>query len=137
MPKLKEIRFTEPMFQADICYLIGGTANDLIKYIKTKHPDKKVYSWDRVYEWDEHADETDAYQFHVNAVLGRGETFYIWVHKATASLVFHETYHLVGDILFTRGIEYAYGSEECYAYLGGWIFEKFYSSYNQRLKITK
>lgn len=132
--KLKEIRFYEPMYQANICYLIGGTADDLIKYIKNKHGNDKMYSWDKEFSWGEDANTTDAYQFHINALLGQGETFYIWVHKPTASLIFHETYHLIGDILHTRGIEYSYSSEESYAYLGGWIFSKFSSLFNKRLK---
>ena len=126
LPKvsIREIAFFEKMYQADICYLIGGGVSDLIHFINKRHRNYTMYSWDKKFEWGEDSDTTDGYQFHITAPLGRGEKFYVWVHEPTPYLISHETYHLTGDILFTRGIEYGYGSEEAYAYLHGSIFQE-------------
>lgn len=133
--KIKEIKFVEPMYQADIRYLIGGSADDLIRLMKRRHGDAQKYSWDRKFDWGEDANTTDGYQFHFNAIHGKGEVFYLWMQEPTAYLTMHEFIHLVGDVLFVRGIGYCYESEEVYAYLGGYLFEKFYSAYGKYLKI--
>jgi len=121
---MKEVKFTDPIYEADIVYLFGGTADDMIEYIRHNHGNEQVYSWSYPFEFLEDANTTDAYQFHINAVLGIGETFYVWMHEPTHSLMYHETFHLIGDILHTRGIEYTYQSEEAFAYLGGWIWKE-------------
>ena len=121
---MKEVRFTEPMYQADISYLVGGDVPELIAFIKERHGNELPVSWSEKFEWGEDAHTTDGYQFHINAPLGKGETFYVWMAEKTPSLLFHETFHLVGDILHTRGINYSNDSEEAYAYLGGWIFQE-------------
>ena len=122
--KLKEIRFTEPLYQADISYLIGGEVPDLINFIKERHKVGQMYSFNEKFDWTEDADTTNAYQFHVSAPLGKGEVFYVWVAENTPYLLFHETFHLTGDILCNRGIKYSMDSEEAFAYLGGWIFQE-------------
>lgn len=122
---MKEYRFVEPMYQADISYLVGGDVPELIEFIKARHGKQAIpFSWNEKFEWGEDAHTTDAYQFHINAPLGKGEIFYVWMYEKNASLLFHETFHLVGDILHTRGIKYSNESEEAYAYLGGWIFQE-------------
>lgn len=122
--KIKEVRFTEPMYQVDISYLVGGDVPQLISFIKDRHKSAKMYSFNEVFEWSEDADTTNAYQFHVSAPLGVGEVFYVWVAEHTPYLLFHETFHLVGDIMYNRGIKYCMESEEAFAYLGGWIFQE-------------
>ena len=125
---MKIIKFQTPLYFADVTYLIGGTVKDLRKYLDRIHgKDHKTYNWDKSESWAEDADSTDGYQFHVPAPLGDGEVFYVWVARPAPSLIFHETFHLVGDILHNRGIAYSYDSEEAYAYLGGWIFDKIFS----------
>jgi len=42
----------------------------------------------------------------------------------------HETFHLTGDILFTRGIGYCYESEEAFAYLNGWLSQEIFTVIN-------
>jgi hypothetical protein len=124
---MREIKFSVPIYEAEVCYLIGGTIPELASYIKAHHGNSSIYSWNKRCDDDwkgEDADTTDGYQFHINSPLGIGEVFYVWVHKPTQYLLFHETFHLVGDIMQTRGIGYCYESEEAYAYLGGWIYEK-------------
>lgn len=121
---MQVLSFVDPLYRANITYLIGGTVPELLKYLKKKHKNFKSYSWGNEFEWGEDADSTDGYQFHVNAPLGVGEVFYVWVDRPSPFLLFHETYHLVGDILYNRGIVYSEDSEEAFAYLGGWIFEE-------------
>lgn len=132
--RLREVSFHEPMYQTDISYLYGGTPLDLIKFIEKRHGDSPPISWSEVFNWGTDADTTDGYQFHVNAPLGRGERFYVWMAEVSPSLIFHETFHLVGDILHTRGISYSLESEEAFAYLGGYIFEEVYKLLRGKLR---
>lgn len=133
MSKLKTYSFSDPLYRAYITYVIGGTVPDLVRYLKRKHKNSKCFSWDNEFEWTEESETTDGYQFHVSAPLGEGEVFYVWCRQADPFLLFHETYHLVGDILHNRGVKYSEDSEESYAYLGGWIFEKIYTLLNGKL----
>lgn len=124
---MKIVKFQDPLYYAHIRYLIGGTPKDLVKYLRRVHgKDVKCHSWDKEFTWSDDMESTDGYQFHVCAPLGDGEIFYVWIARPASHLIFHETFHLVGDILNNRGVEYRYESEEAYAYLGGWIFEKIY-----------
>lgn len=122
--KIKEVRFLEPLYRADISYLIGGDVPQLIKFIAERHKDAKMYSFSERFEWTEDADTTDAYQFHVVGPLGKGEVFYVWMSELSPYLLYHETFHLIGDIMNNRGIKYSMESEEAFAYLGGWIFQE-------------
>jgi len=121
---MKELRFTEPLYQADISYLVGGDVPELISFIKDRHGSAQKYSFGEKFDWTDDADTTNAYQFHVTAPLGKGETFYVWVHEKTMYLIAHETFHLTGDILYNRGMKYCMESEEAFAYLHGWIFQE-------------
>jgi len=129
----RRIKLYDDLYDVHITYLLGGTVEDLVKYIKRKHKKAPLYSWGKQFTFGADADTTNGYQFHVNAPLGNGEVFYIWTADATPYLLFHETYHLVGDILYTRGLPYTYSSEEAYAYLGGWIFEKVFKKLGGKL----
>ena len=122
--RIKEVSFYEPLYQANISYLVGGDVNDLISFIKERHKDAKMYSFGEQFEWTEDANTTNAYQFHVAAPLGKGEVFYVWMDALSAYLLFHETFHLTGDILWNRGIKYNMDSEEAFAYLGGYLFQE-------------
>lgn len=135
--KIKDFSIYEQLYETEIVYLVGGEVEDLIAYIKSKHKDSPLYSWGKRFDWGEDANTTNAYQFHVNAPLGSGEKFYVWMHEVTPSLLYHETFHLAGDILFTRGVEYSYSSEEGYAYLGGWIFEKIFNALQGKISSKK
>ncbi len=126
---MKEYSFHVEMYDAWVTYLIGGTVKDLKKFLRDKHKKLPItYSWDKRFSFGKDGETTDGYQFHVNAPLGDGEVFYVWL--SNIHLLFHETFHLTCDILFTRGIEYSYQSEESYAYLGSWIFNKINSLIN-------
>lgn len=122
--RLKKIKIYNDLYDVHIMYLFGGEVASLVRYIKRVHGDEKTYSWGKPFVFGEDADTTNGYQFHINAKHGDGEMFYVWVHELTPYLLYHETYHLAGDILYNRGIPYTYSSEEAYAYLGGWLFEK-------------
>ena len=122
--KIKEVRFVEPLYQCDISYLVGGDVPLLISFIKERHKNAPMYSFEEKFEWTDDADTTNAYQFHVTAPLGKGEVFYVWVSELSAYLLFHETFHLTGDILYNRGIKYCMESEEAFAYLGGYLFQE-------------
>ncbi len=121
---MKEAKFFEPLYQVEISYLVGGDVPELKAFLKNRHGDAHMYSFGSKFIWAEDADTTNAYQFHISQPLGKGEIFYVWVADKTAYLLFHETYHLVGDILSNRGVVYCLESEEAYAYLGGWIFQE-------------
>ena len=121
---MKELRIYEPLYQADITYLTDCTIYEVIELLKQRHVDVQPWSWSEQFQWGGDAHTTDGYQFHINAPYGNGEMFYVWMNKVTPSLLFHETFHLVGDILHTRGIVYCSSSEEAFAYLGGWIFQE-------------
>lgn len=121
--KLKEYRFYDPCFRADISFLIGGSVAELIKFITNRHGASKMYSFDKEWVWPPDADTTDAYQFHVSALHGRGEVFYVWMLEKEPYNHQHEMYHLVGDIFCNRGIIYCMESEEAFAYYSGYLFE--------------
>ncbi len=122
--KIKEVRFTVPIYEAEVSYLVGGDVPQLIQFIKERHKNAKKYSFLKVFKWGKDADSTNAYQFHVGAPLGNGEVFYVWVAENTANLIAHETFHLTGDILYNRGFKYSMKSEEAFAYLNGWLSEQ-------------
>ena len=124
MTWMKEVNIFEPVYQASITYLVGGDVPELRALIKSRHGEAQMYSFGEKWDWGFDADTTNAYQFHISQPLGKGEMFYVWVSDKTAYLLFHETYHLVGDILQNRGVKYCMESEEAFAYLGGWIFQE-------------
>lgn len=135
MKKIKEFTFFEEQYETHISYLFGGEVEDLILFIRSRHKDEPKYSWSEKFEWGDDANTTDAYQFHVNAPLGKGERFYVWIYELSANRLYHETFHLAGDILHTRGSRYSYDSEENYAYLGSWIFQKIFTMLGGKLKV--
>ena|SRR5688572_11693042 len=120
--KIREVRVYEPLYDVDISYLTGGDVPALIQFIKDRHGSNQMYSFGEKFDWTEDADTTNAYQFNVVAPLGKGEKFYVWMSELNPNLLFHETFHLTGDILWNRGIKYSMESEEAFAYLGGFIF---------------
>jgi len=130
---MKEYRFTEQMYQADISYLVGGDVPKLISFINDRHKGAQMYSFNEKFDWSEDADTTNAYQFHIPAPLGKGETFYVWVNEKTPYLLAHETFHLTGDILYNRGIKYCMESEEAFAYLHGYIFQEMFKLMRGRI----
>jgi len=132
--RIKEYKIYEDEKQADIRILIGGTVPDLIKLIKRRHGDAKMWSWDKEHIWTEDAADTDAYQFHISAPLGKGEIFYMWIYEPTMYLLAHEITHVAGDILHHRGFEYCRGAEEAWAYLIGYIAQEFYKQFKGKIK---
>ena len=125
---MKEISFTTPLYEAEVSLLIGGDIWEVVELLKNRHSDPRVYSWDKEFTWGEDANTTNAYAFHVNARFGDGERFYIWMVEPTINLSSHETYHLTGDIMFTRGSIYSYEAEENFAYLHGWLYDTVFNS---------
>jgi hypothetical protein len=123
---MKEFTFTDPLYQANISYLIGGDVPELISFIKKRHKNSQMYSFGEKFYWEEDADTTNAYQFHITSPLGKSEIFYVWVSEKTPYLLAHETFHLTGDILYNRGVKYCMESEEAFAYLHGWIFSEMF-----------
>ena len=132
--KIKEYKLYSDLYQAEMSYFYGGTADQFISLIKKRHGDAPMYSWGEKFEWGEDANTTDGYQFHFNAVHGDGEKFYLWLLNPTPFLFYHEVYHLSGDVLFTRGVGYSYESEEAHAYFGSWLFNKIFTWMGGRLK---
>jgi len=130
---MKEFTFHQDMYDAWITYLLGGTVKDLKAFLRSKHGGRlpAMYSWDKRFYFGKDGDTTNAYQFHVNAPLGDGEIFYVWMSDLDDYLLWHETDHTRNDLLFTRGVGYSYESEEAYVYLGGWIFKKIKSLINE------
>ena len=124
--KIKEYKFYDPAYRVNISYLIGGSVEELIALVKERHPNGQMYSFDKKWDWTEDADTTDAYQFHVAELHGKGEVFYLWILEKDNYLFSHELYHLVGDILCNRGLEYVMQSEEAFAYYFGYIAESAY-----------
>jgi hypothetical protein len=120
---IHEASFTDPLYEADITYLRGGSVADLRQYVAMKHPGAQPMSWGDETNLE---DGTDAYEFHVATGVGDDEHFYVWMHDEHPEqrLLFHETLHLTSDILWFRGIKYTSESEEAFCYLGGWIFEQ-------------
>jgi hypothetical protein len=125
--RIKERAFHNNHYNCAISYLIGGTVPQLIRFLEQRHGKGAIYySWSTPFKFGNDAADTDGYQFHVNAPLGDGEIFYVWLHDLNTNLLAHETFHLVGDILHTRGIKYSYNSEESFAYLQGEIFDEIF-----------
>ena len=123
--KLKKYTIYNDLYDVHVIFLIGGEVIDLQKYIKRKHGNVETYSWGKKFDlYCKDADTTNGYQFHVNAPLGKGEVFYHWHSHNTPYLLGHELYHMTGDIMYTRGMTYNSGSEESYAYLAGWLFDR-------------
>lgn len=132
--KLKKVQVHVDMYDAYVIFLIGGTVEDLLKYLHRKHGKKaQYYSWGTPFKFGPDAGETNGYEFHVNAPLGNGEFFYHWHSDLTPFLLTHELFHVVGDIMYTRGVSYNYGSEETFAYLYGWLFERIFKKVGGKL----
>jgi len=132
--KLKKIQVYSEHYDAYIIFLIGGEVPDLLKYLKRKYGSKgRYFSWGKEFKFGEDADTTNGYQFHVNAPLGKGEVFYSWHSDMTPYLLSHELYHVVGDIMYVRGVSYNSGSEEDFAYLYGWLFDKLFKRLGGKL----
>ncbi len=128
---MKEYSFHVEMYDAWVTCFIGGDVKELKKELREKHGGKlpAMWSWDKRFYFGKQGETTDGYQFHVNAPLGDGEVFYVW-RASSEKLSWHEAYHIMGDIMFTRGVIYCYESEEAYAYLGDFIFNKINSLIN-------
>ena len=121
---MKEIKIYEPMYDVNISYVFGGSITELKKMLKKRYGEIKLWSQDEHFTIDEMLDDdTNGYQFHVQGPFGEDERFYVWIYKPNSNLIFHETLHLVFDILSHRGIYYNNDSEEAFAYLGGMITE--------------
>jgi hypothetical protein len=133
MKKIKEYTFYEDLYETNISYIFGGSVDEFVKLIRDRHKDAPMFSWGEKFAFEEDANTTNAYQFHINGLHGDGEKFYVYILTPYPSLLYHETFHLAGDILFTRGARYVSESEECYAYLGSWIFEKIFTKLNGKL----
>lgn len=132
---MKVISFVTPLYEASVVCIFRCPFSKFLATLKKRHGGKipEMYSWDEKFEFGDDADTTNAYQFHVNAIHGDGEVFYIWIHEIGPNLLAHELFHLTGDILFNRGIGYDNGGEEGYAYLHGWIFEKVFTGLRGRI----
>lgn len=111
---MKEIKIHEPLYFVDVSYLIGGSVKEVQALMDRRHGKGAV-------DLD---DDTDAYMFEVSGTHGRDERFYVWLHKPTRNLLFHETLHLTFAVLRNRGVEYAEECEDAFAYWGGWMFDR-------------
>lgn len=132
--RLKKIQIYSEHYDAYIIFLIGGEVPDLLKYLNRKYGKKgRYFSWGKEFKFGEDADTTNGYQFHVNAPLGKGEVFYSWHSDMTPYLLSHELYHVVGDLMYVRGVSYNSGSEEDFAYLYGWLFDKLFKKLGGKL----
>lgn len=133
--KLKKIQIYNDLYDVYMIFLIGGEVEDLQKYISRKHGrNAKLYSWGKPFNlYAKDANTTNGYQFHVTAPLGKGEIFYSWHHEHTAYMIGHESFHIIGDIMYNRGVTYNSGSEESFAYLFGWVFGKLFKKLGGKL----
>jgi hypothetical protein len=131
--KIREYKFHDPLYKADISILIGGDVAQLILFIKERHSDAQMYSFGEKWSWTDDADTTDAYQFSIPAPLGKGEIFYVWILEKSIYLLAHELFHLTGDILQHRGMKYSMDSEEAYAYYHGYLFQESFKLLKGRL----
>ncbi len=124
--KLSVIEIYIELYDVQIRYLFGGSTKDFVQYLRDTNKNKipTLWSWsERQYVKDIHS--TDGYQCHsnFNADRKQEEIFYVWIGEGS-DLLYHEHYHLIGDIKFTRGVGYAKDSEEEYAYLGQWLWRQ-------------
>lgn len=131
MTKIRKIKIFNEERDCQITYLIGKDVHWLKKYLRRKYgADAKYYSWGKDFKFD---NTTNGYEFHVNGDLGSGEMFYVWLAEITPYLLYHETYHLAGDILYVRGVKYSYSGEETFAFLGCWIFDQVFKRMKGKL----
>lgn len=135
--KIIERTLFNDLYGVDISFLFGGDVYDLKKFIKNRHGETKLHSWDEEFNLESQENNTDAYQFHVFTEVGSADKFYIWLASMQPELLFHEMYHLVGDILFVAGLKYTTGSEEAYSYLAGWIGKKVFEQLGVKLKMPR
>lgn len=110
---MKEIRLHQDLYDADVSFLLGGSVPEVNALVTARHGVQP----------EPLDDDTNGYQFHISAPLGKNEIFYVWIHTPDMNLLWHETMHCAFDILKTRGIIYTEDSEEAFAYLGADIFE--------------
>ncbi len=139
MPKkLIEKTFFNDLYGVDISFLFGGEVSDLKKFIKARHGiDYQLFSWDEAFDLEIEENNTDAMQFHIFTQMGNADKFYVWLASLQPDLLFHETTHLVGDILFVAGVKYSTQSEEAYSYLSGWIGKKVCEQLNTKFRLTR
>lgn len=127
---MKEYRFLEPHYQANVCVLVGGTPADVRKLLERRHGKNfKMYSQGEEVD-DDNRDSDDAFQFTVHE---KEEIFYIWLDRVDLELLYHEIFHLTFDVLVSRGIAYDSSCEEAFAYWGAKVFIKF----AKKLKLVK
>lgn len=135
--KIVEKSFFNDLYGVDISFLFGGDVEDLKKFIRARHGTAKLYSWDEEFNLQDHENNTDAMQFHIFTLIGNADKFYLWNAAMQTDLLFHEIFHLVGDILFVAGIRYSTHSEESYSYLAGWIGRKIFEQLGVKLRMPK
>jgi hypothetical protein len=115
----------EVNYDANVCVCIGGHINDFKKFLRDRYAGRipSLWSWDRrVYVKDIHS--TDGYSVFVNYNPPKhDEIFYMWIEDMSKHLQ-HEITHTTGNIMFVRGYEYSYQSEENWAYMNQEITDK-------------
>lgn len=122
--KIIEKKFYCDLYKVDISFLFNGDVEDLKKFMRKRHGDAKFYSGADEYRLYEEDNVTDGLQFHVFTPLGHADRFYVWKAMHDGGLLNHEIWHLTVDIMYVIGAKHVPESEECYAYLNGWIAEK-------------
>lgn len=119
---MREITAKDPIYQADIVCLVGGSEKDVDAYLTKKHgTGYAMYNKDNECSEPLDDDNNDGLQFHVN---GADKTFYVWISRPDMGLLYHEVMHLVFDVLVDRGIAYADECEDAFCYWGGDIFQQ-------------
>lgn len=124
---MKIIQIHEPFYNVDINYFLDGTIPEVNKLLKERFGDA----------FEDHEDDTDAFQSSVLQPGGDGELFYVFIADPDMDLLWHETMHLAFDILRQRGVKYSYNCEDAFAYLGGHIFTALFKKNLEGLQLKK
>ena len=123
MAKLFEVEVKDPIYQNNISYLVGGDEKAVYRFIEKRHGKRaKLRNKDTNVaknKYDPKEPAGGGLQFHV---LECEDRFYCWIAECTIDLLFHETQHLIFDVLAMAGVEYSDGAEEAFAYWGANVF---------------
>uniref|UniRef100_A0A6H1Z8A1 Uncharacterized protein n=1 Tax=viral metagenome TaxID=1070528 RepID=A0A6H1Z8A1_9ZZZZ len=107
--KRKGRYFIDPIYQAEVYYLLGGTAAELREYFIKEHGQTPKFK-----------DNTGGLEW--MAEDKKGMRFYVWLEKFNQNNLVHEIKHLTNDVLNEIGIPPCEQTEEAYAYLQEFYF---------------
>lgn len=114
---LTEYRVTAPLWGFWGRVLVGGTYEDLQKFLDTHHrKGYKLYNDEQECE-DQRIDNPHAAGMEFYVKDGNDIVFYAWADRYSLPIISHELQHMTWEMLHFAGIKLSLEAEEAYTYL--------------------